>query len=169
MSLTSLVQTLTELPEATLVEYVDARQTEDCSAESLIILCAALRDAIEDLRAIKKRIEADVFAETDWATVQVPELGPVKVGNPPSWIDIDWQSLIPRVIAAISDEPGVLFDSDGERLPTHEMATRLTERLHECIGFGYMKKGGLEKRGIDRHEFARSKRTPTVSLPKRVI
>lgn len=86
--------------------------------------------------------------------VLVPGVGPVKVRTKGAWTGWRHDDLIPVVVARLIDQPGVIWDADGERLPVHESAMQLARGLRECVSFGSGKLTGLRKYGIQPDEFA---------------
>jgi hypothetical protein len=115
----------------------------------------AIRQCRSELAITEKRVEQLVIEVAGDRKSQIVDgLGLVEIKHKSDWRAWRHDELLPVIVARLIDEPGVIWDQDGERLPVHESAMALVRGLNECVSFGSGKLTGLRRRNIQVDEFA---------------
>ncbi len=153
------------------------RGADVSSQEELVRMLDEIRTAREELQttfyAIEKVLVAKRLAQHPRGGIPALNVaglhGPAEFHRKVSRTQWRKKELIPVVVSRLIDEPGVVWDADGERLPVAESAQRFTERLGDCIGWGQPKAPGLRAIGLEPDEWCNEEfGAVQVQLPARV-
>ncbi len=154
------------------------RGADVSSQDELVRMLDEIRTAREELETTFHAIEKVLIAKrlAQHPNGGIPALnveglhGPAEFHRKVSRTQWRKEELIPVVVSRLIDEPGVVWDADGERLPVAESAQRFTDRLGDCIGWGAPKVTGLRAIGLDPAEWSNEEwGSVSVQLPPRVV
>lgn len=153
MGLAEIVQSLTEMPDDLLADYVTVTATDEIPPEALAVVLVAIRECRMQLASLSSTIERDLLQIMPKKLI-VAGVGEVEAKRTSSRTAWDYETLIPAIVGRVADEPGMFFDpEDGTQLPYQTIGHNIARRLRECVSFSGGKVTGLRALGIDPSEY----------------
>jgi hypothetical protein len=158
----TLVQSL-----ASTIQDLVSLSGEMTTAENLGQLLADLRDHKQDVARAFDEVELLFLGVAGEKKIEVPNVGLFEVKSSVRRTQWAHDDLFRSVIARLADEPGLLYDEDGVRLPPAAMAANVVARLRDVLSPSW-KITGLRNLGLDPDEYAQTDEQHwSVKLPPR--